>query len=127
MQRQVEGPIPRPSDHIPRPRNHRRSLEVPYGSIVLNNAGTRREPPHLAVDLGSIDVPLDIHRMSQMSDFGWILTRYGAGSTSFFAQSEAMQTVPSWTGFNALVQSGNDNLPPQSVVDYCPVNNASPT
>jgi hypothetical protein len=57
-------------------------------------------------------------------DFGWLLCRLSVKET-LSEESQEPQTVPSWSGFNALIRK--QNVPSLSTIGYYQVIDVSPT
>ena len=89
--------------------------------ILEHNAGKRCGPGEYAVD-PTLDRTIGNRCGAMMKDFGWFLARL---PNAYEETPDSRQTVPGWSGFNAV--ASNQEIPPKSVVGYCPVIDASPT
>ena len=105
------------------PINVRRRSLAPQPSNVEHYTAGKRQSPSLKMMKDSQLIPPDNTPSSsaaRLHDTSWCILRITEADTS-----NNTQTVPGWTGFNAMLHS--DDAPVYSSVGYCPVIEASPT
>ena len=85
------------------------------------NAGKRCGPGGYAVE-PSLDRRKDDRCQAMTKDFAWFLSRL---PHPFEEVTDSLLTVPGWSGFKAV--ASNKDIPPNSVVGYCQLIDASPT
>lgn len=126
IQRQAFGPQPVGKAGSQTQRSRRRSVAPRFCEVLPYNAGTRCGPPKSNVDASLIGTPSEVHEEFRSDDFAWLLARFSASESTFIGTLPGGQNLPSWSAFNAAVQS-SDKQPVRSTVAYCPVIGASPT
>ena len=94
--------------------------------VLPNRAGTQCGPPKSNVDASLIGTPSEVYEEFWSGNFAWLLARFPASESTLIGTLTHGQNLPSWSTFNAGMQS-SDKQRVQSTVAYRPVIGASPT
>lgn len=106
------------------PKSKKRSVEAVSTNLAPYNSCRRKGPPAANITLDEvITIDQDVSLHARLVDFGWMLCRHPVQDTLFDVSTDKCQTIPSWTGFNTMLQEPHR----ESQVGYCPVIDASPT
>ena len=110
-------------------RSHRlqRSFQVHSSASLPYSTGRRCGP---AVENGeSLDRLFGESKTSSSAeDLAFVTARLSSKySRTLGRASETSQTVPGWSGFNAILNEDNVQRTPRAIIGYLPASNASPT
>lgn len=105
-------------------KSKKRTVTGVCTDLVPYHSGTRQGPPsvNIAFDRVFLATP-GVLNPAQLIDFGWMLCRQPVEDTLFDFSDDKRQVIPSWTGFNMMLQEPLR----ESAVGCCPVIEASPT